>query len=102
MGSIQNWGAAAGIAAVILPILWGVVKILKSRFRRRKLEKYLQDARNKPGSRGRHTIAHLVARLHLTEDEIITAAASSKHIRSRIISNRETGLADGHYYEYVD
>lgn len=102
MGSIQNWGAVAGIAAVILPILLGVVQLLRKRFRRRKLEKYLKDAKYKSGRRGRHTPAHLVAKLHLTEDQIITAAASSKHIRSRIISNRENGLADGHYYEYEE
>lgn len=102
MASIQDLGAIAGILAVILTVILASKKRIKSRSDRRKLEKYLKDAKDVPGSRGRRTTTHLVARLHLTEEEIIAAAASSKHVRSLIIPDRDTGRADDYYYEYKD
>lgn len=100
--SIQDLEAIAGILAVVITVILSSKTKIKSWSRRRRLEKYLKGAKNIPGSRGRRTKTHLVARLHLTEEEIIAAAASSRHIRSRIIPDRDTGRAADYYYEYVD
>ncbi len=100
--SIQDLGAIAGFLAVVITVILSSKTKLKSWSRKRRLEKYLKDAKNIPGSRGRRTTTHLVARLHLTEEEIIAAAASSRHIRSRIIPDTDTGRAAGYYYEYED
>jgi len=68
------------------------------------LEDYLAEERpgkRSSGDKGRRTILHLVAELGFSEDDILTAAFSSKKIKRTTGQDPETKRADCIYLEYI-
>lgn len=59
-----------------------------------KLEDYLK------ANTAAHTILHLMARVGLTEDEILKASFKSSHIARKLHENPDTHLADSLLFEY--
>ena len=67
--------------------------------KRRKLEDYLSfEKANGPGS-GQRSVIHLMAKLRLTESEILHASFESKRIKCRVVTDQTTGLADQLLFE---
>jgi predicted LPLAT superfamily acyltransferase len=89
---------ATGLVAVV-----GYCWFLAERSRKRKvLEEYLRRAsqNSKPGKRGQHSALHLIARLKLSEAEILQASFKSPRIKCRVAADPETGCADVLLFEY--
>jgi hypothetical protein len=59
------------------------------------LEQYLKS--EKPTS---HTLIHLIARVGLTQDEILRASFSSRHIQRMVHADKLTNLADQLLFKY--
>ena len=66
----------------------------------RKLEDYLKKEKEAGRDNGQRSILHLVARVGLTESEIIQASFKSEHIERRIKEDQNTGLAGSILLEY--
>ncbi|PJO48906.1 hypothetical protein [Brucella pituitosa] len=102
MGNLPDLAAIATIvtlAIAVVGLLWPAL----ARYRiKRKLEKYLRNEKIGGKDLGRRTMNHLVAKLRLTEEQIINAAGKSKHIHCPIIKDRKTGNAAGNFFEYKD
>ena len=70
--------------------------------KRIQLENYLKAEKAAARDKGQRTILHLMARLGLTEAEVLQASFGSKHIVRRIAADPTTHLADAILLEYVD
>lgn len=97
----------ANIAAILTALFaaWaGIYVIFDLRNKRLKLEDYLRQVQsNATGDdKGQRTILHLMARLGLTEAEILHASFRSKCIVRTLAANKETGRADAMLFEYDD
>lgn len=71
------------------------------RAKRRQLEHYLREVKDKGRDKGQRTLLHLTARLAMTEHDILQAAFSSRHIASRVGADPETKRANTLFLEYV-
>ena len=69
---------------------------------RRRLEAYLKAERDAGEDKGQRSILHLVAKVGLTEDEILQASFRSKHIRRVVTSGTLDGMAKDILLEYRD
>lgn len=65
--------------------------------KRKRLEKYLKSERDRA-----HTIVHLMAKLGLTEAEILHASFASSHVVHKVRKDYETGLASQLLFEYLE
>jgi hypothetical protein len=91
--TIANWASiATAFFAAVASLYWLGDHIVKLR----KLSSYLQR------SGKQHSMVHLMARLRITQDEILWAAFHSCHIRCPVRVNDETGLAGEILFEYRD
>jgi hypothetical protein len=73
--------------------------------KRIQLENYLKAekaAAGAAGNKGQRSILHLMARLGLSEAELLQASFGSKHIVRRIAADPGTRRADAILLEYVD
>ena len=92
--------AAIGTAAVALATagwFW-----LDARSKRKRLESYLKEARGRGKGKGQRTVLHLMARLGLTEAEILHASFRSKVIVRLLDKDPETGFATVLLLQYGD
>ena len=95
----------ANIAAILTALIaaWaGIYVMIDLRRKRRKLETYLQRVQsNATGDdQGKRTILHLMARLGLTEAEILHASFRSNRIVRSLAADKETGRADAMLLAY--
>ena len=75
------------------------------RNKRKKLENYLQNSRNRAsdsgqGKKGQHTVIHLMKEVGLTEAEILQASFKSKKIKRFSIVDKQTNRALGLLFAY--
>lgn len=70
--------------------------------KRTKLEAYLKQEKEKGTDKGQRSILHLMAKVGLTETEILKASHSSKHIIQRVTSDPKTSRADTLLFEYKE
>jgi len=70
--------------------------------KRIQLENYLKAEKSAARDKGQRTILHLMARLGLTEAEVLQASFGSKHMVRRIAADPTTLRADAILLEYVD
>jgi hypothetical protein len=70
--------------------------------KRIQLENFLKAEKTAARDKGQRTILHLMARLGLTEAEVLQASFGSKHIVRRIAAAPATLRADAILLEYVD
>ncbi|MBT4906419.1 MAG: hypothetical protein HOK98_07480 [Rhodospirillaceae bacterium] len=101
-----DWlGLIANIAAIVTALvafagsLWYVVE---RGTKRRRLEAYLKAERDAEGDKGQRSVLHLVARVGLTEQEILQASFRSKHIGRVLTTNKLDGMAKDILLEYRD
>jgi len=93
LAAILTAFAAAGVAAY----LW-----LDSYWKRKKLLDYLRKVKlsANAGEESRRTILQLMARLGMTEAEILHASFESQHVKRTLATDAETGRADAILLEY--
>ena len=72
--------------------------------KRRRLEAYLKSEKEEAssGKQGLHTIIHLMAKLGLTEEEILQASFRSKHITRKVAVDPETDRATELLFGYEE
>jgi len=105
----MSFGETLQVVANVAAIFTAVVAVLASfyvlcsRWRRcRRLEKYLRNVKEaaQPGDRGQRSILHLMARLGMTEAEILQASFGSERIRRALATDDTTGRAAAILLEY--
>lgn len=96
LGVASHW--AAILTAAVAVGAYGRY-LYDRRLKRRRLEKYLEAEKEAGTDQGRRTVMHLVARLGMTESEIVDAAFRSRHV-SRVVGVDERGWADTLLLEY--
>jgi len=74
--------------------------LLEQRGRRRRLERYLKGEKTKAGDRGQRSTFHLIAKLGMTEAEILKASFQSNRVVRRLGVDKETGLANAILFEW--
>jgi hypothetical protein len=93
----------ANVASILtaLVAVFGYVRYECGRSKKRKkLENYLRQEGGQ-GDKGQRTVTHLSAAVGLTEVDIFEAAFSSKHIKSSVYKDSETGMASRVLFEYT-
>jgi hypothetical protein len=89
---------AAILTAAIAALAYG--RYAYERFqKRRRLENYLKDETESGVDQGKRTVIHLMARLSMTESEVLDAAFRSKHVRPAVSVDWQ-GRADALLFEY--
>lgn len=104
---LQCWANIASIITLIITTvatsvgLWGYFSYcFNAKQKRRKLEQYLKEQKEKLHGQGQRSLIHLVRHVGLTEDEIIQISFKSKRIERRIKKDEE-GYAKSLLFEYV-
>jgi hypothetical protein len=100
----MNWlqpvaNLASILTAVVAALAYGRYLIDRRR-KRQKLEAYLEAEKAAERDRGQRSILHLIARLGLTEAELLDASFRSKHIIRRIAANPVNRRAEDLLLEY--
>jgi hypothetical protein len=85
-----NW--AAILTAGVATFAFGKY-LFDKRARKEALEKYLKGEKSKGEDQGQRSIVHLVARLGMTEAQILEASFQSDKIARRVAADKETGRA---------
>ncbi len=106
MDDPPNWlGLLANIAAIVTAVVafagsaWYVVE---RRAKRLRLESYLKAERDAGKDKGQRSMLHLVARVGLTEQEVLQASFRSRHIARVLTTNKLDGMAKDILFEYRD
>ncbi|MGB0572683.1 MAG: hypothetical protein ACPGQM_11585 [Alphaproteobacteria bacterium] len=106
MDDPNDWlGFIANIAAIVTALVafagsaWYVIERAG---KRRRLEAHLKAERDTGKDKGQRSILHLVARVGLTEQEIMQASFRSKHIGRVLTTNKLDGMAKDILFEYHD
>ena len=92
----SHW--AAILTAVVATIAYGRY-VYERRQKRLKLENHLLEERQQGIDRGQRTVLHLMARLRMTESEILDAAFRSKHVCPAVTVDLR-GRAEDILFEY--
>ncbi len=87
---LSDW--AAILTAAIALFAYGKY-LCHQRSQTKALEDYLKAEKDHTGNKGQRTITHLMARLSMTEAEVVGASFRSKKIRS-FIGTDDKGRAD--------
>lgn len=89
------WQVVTGVLAVGTVVLykWGMWR------KRCKLENYLKAEKESAVDHGQRSVLHLMARLGLTESELLSASFRSNVIKRRLTSGKD-GKADHILFEY--
>jgi hypothetical protein len=95
----------ANVAAILTAAIAAIASIgylLGRRNKRIKLEQYLKAEKRENPSKTTHSVLHLMAKLGLTESEILQASFASEHIVRKEHVDRDTNLTDQILFEYKD
>jgi|ERR1700693_1704156 len=92
------------IAPILTPVagfvLWSLYQFGFYR-KRKKLEAYLKNERDKAKDQGQRSLLHLMVHVGLTESELLQASYKSRHIKRLISPNQTTGRAEAILLQYV-
>lgn len=102
MNDISFWASLAAIFTAVIAVFGYGKYQWDAHTRRKQLEKYLRTEKEKGEDQGQRSALHLMARLGLTEAEILHASFSSKNIARKIAKNTETNRADALLFEWID
>ena len=94
----SHWAAILTAVVAVVAYVWYRWGIHSKRIQ---LENYLKAEKTAARDKGQRTILHLMARLGLTEAEVLQASFGSKRIVRRIAADPTTRLADAILLEYV-
>lgn len=101
----SNLGIIANISAILTAVVavfgYGAYR-WDQRTKRKKLERYLQLEKATDEDRGQRSLLHLMAKVGMTEAELIQASFRSKHIFRKIAKDDETGRADSMLLEWKE
>lgn len=104
----NDWlGLVANIAAIVTALVAFVGStwfFVERGSKRRRLEAYLKAERDEgdDDDKGQRSILHLIARVGLTEQEILQAGFRSKHIGRVLTTNKSDGMAKDILLVYRD
>lgn len=100
MWDLPWWANISQVVTGVLAV--GTVAIYKCGMwlKRCKLENYLKAEKESGVDQGQRSVLHLMARLGLTESELLSASFRSKVIKRRLTSG-EDGMAAHILFEYV-
>ena len=102
MKDLSCWADLAAILTAIVAVFGYGRYRWDANCKRRKMEDYLKGEKNRSKNQGQRSMLHLMARLGLTEAEILHASFSSKHIVRKIAKDAKTGRATALLFEYKD
>ncbi|MFK8035858.1 MAG: hypothetical protein AB8B94_17115 [Hyphomicrobiales bacterium] len=85
-----NWAA---IATALVAVIGYGKYICDKQTRKFALEKYLKAKKAADADKGQRTILHLIAKLGMTEAQIMEASFKSDKITRRLVKDDETGLS---------
>tara|TARA_R110002110_G_scaffold284987_2_gene499318 strand:- start:74249 stop:74569 length:321 start_codon:yes stop_codon:yes gene_type:complete len=106
MDDPKDWlGLVANFAAIVTALVAfaGAAWFMMERgAKRRQLEAYLKAERDAGKDKGQRSILHLIARVGLTEQEILQVSFRSKHIGRVLTTNKPDGMAKDILLEYRD
>ena len=91
---------SAILTAAIAVAAWGFYQCGLCK-KKKTLESYLKQEKVKSKDKGQRSILHLMAKLGLTESEVLQASFKSRHIKRQLTTDEETGLANSILLEYV-
>ena len=98
LGIAANW--AAILTAVVA--VWAYGRYAWVRYEKRaRLEQHLKAEKANGTDKGQRTILHLVARLSMTENDVLDAAFRSKPVRC-VTNSDNKGYVAQLLFEYVD
>ena len=102
--SVMDWLTVFGNGAAVATFLIAAFAYFHYRLdrwrKRRKVENYLKAEKEEAKDRGQRSVLHLMAKLGLTEAEILNASSQSSHIARRIATDPETNRAEALLFEY--
>ena len=93
-------GSWAAIFTALVAVFGYGKYVLEHRQHRVRLERYLKSEKAKAGDRGQRSAFHLIARLGMTEADILKASFQSKRIARRVGVDKETGRANAILFEW--
>ncbi|MGJ8572714.1 MAG: hypothetical protein ACSHXI_18655 [Hoeflea sp.] len=103
-GYYQLVAVAGGWAAILTAIVavFGYGKYLFDQHRRKmRLIEYLKSEKQKNEDKGQRTILHLIAKLGMTEAQVLEASFQSGKITRRLSKDGNTGRANEILLEWV-
>jgi hypothetical protein len=103
MNRLELFANLASVLTAVVAALATVYFWNDKRSKRHRLENYLRRRKQDPlASTYQHTILHLMAKLGMTEEEILHASFSSCHIVCKIRADHSSGLATELVFEYSE
>ena len=104
--NLQNTASISSIATFFITAfatligVWGYFSYRYEIYlKRRQLENYLREQKQKSDDKGQRSMVHLVRHVGLTEDEILKISFKSKRIERRIKKDAQ-GYAESLLFEY--
>jgi len=104
MGSwIETVGNLSAIITAVVALLAYVSYRCHRWQKRQKLERYLQQEKTgaKNDDKGQRTLLHLMARLGMTEQDILQASFDSQQIARKLASDKDTGHSTAILFEWT-
>ena len=102
MMDLGIWADGAALSTAGIALFWSGYYAVGRYRKRRALEDYLKKDRASGKDNGQRTILHLMAKLAMTEGEILRAAFHSKHVARPLAANVKTRRAEAMLLEYVE
>ena len=99
LGTIAN--IAAILTAMVAVFGYGYYRF-DQWHKRHRLENYLKSEKENAADRGQRTLLHLMAKLGMTEAELLQASFRSKHISRKISPDDKTGRAEALLLEWKE
>jgi hypothetical protein len=103
--TLPDLNTVSNVASILTALIAAVASLLFWRDRRSKrtrLERYLKREKATNPSQCCHTVIHLMAKLGLTEEEILHASFCSRHIIHKSRKDADTDLATQLLFEYSE
>lgn len=95
----------ANLASILTAVVAGGAAVYywhDSCAKRKRLEQYLKAEHEKNPDKHTHTVVHLMAKLGMTEVEILRASFASPHVLHKTRKDYDTGMAAQLLFEYSD
>lgn len=94
---------AADVSAIATAIVATVAYfgfLVSKSARKGRLERYLKSQKGEAKDRGQRSVLHLMAKLKMTEAEILSASFGSNRIRAKVRADPDTGTASVLFFEF--
>lgn len=90
---------ASILTAIVAVCAWSLYG-WSGRHKRKKLETYLKNEKQKRQDKGQRSLLHLMANVGLTDSEILQASFKSRYIKRLLTTSAATHLANDILFEY--